>query len=28
VEQKQCDPATRVFVDEFGINLDMTRRYV
>jgi hypothetical protein len=27
VEQQRVDPATRVFVDEFGINLDLTRRY-
>ncbi len=27
VEQATCDLDTRVFVDEFGINLDMTRRY-
>ena len=27
VEQLECDPNTRVFVDEFGINLGMTRRY-
>jgi transposase len=27
VEQQRVDPSTRVFVDEFGINLDLTRRY-
>lgn len=26
-EQPKLDPATLVFVDEFGINVDMTRRY-
>jgi len=27
VEQQRVDTSNRVFVDEFGINLDLTRRY-